>query len=94
MEEINLINFVGIAGMLILLYGYLMAQKGDWTPEMLAYDTTNAIGSFLLVIYALSINSWPFVILFAIWCFTASMDFWHGYKGHNDKRSHLMKPKK
>lgn len=70
---LEITTLVGIIGAMIVLIAFIMNQLGKWSRESFAYDFTNATGSVLLVIYALLISSWPFVILNLIW---ASFSFW------------------
>lgn len=54
---------MGIAGMLCILAGFLLIQTHKVTADSLVYDVLNFLGSGLLVIYGVSGNAWPFVIL-------------------------------
>lgn len=58
---------IGIVGMICILAAFLLNQMNKWSSESLSYDTTNALGSLLLVIYALDGKAWPFVILNGVW---------------------------
>ncbi|MBT3303939.1 hypothetical protein HN592_00970 [Candidatus Woesearchaeota archaeon] len=58
---------IGLIGMGLILFAFFMNQIHRWKSDSLYYDIVNVIGSLLLTIYALRINSWPFLILNAIW---------------------------
>ena len=65
---------IGIIGMFLLLLAFLLNQINIWKPDYLIYDLTNAIGGILMVIYAYLINSWPFLILNAVWALFSIKD--------------------
>lgn len=57
----------GIAGMCCILVGFFLVQSHRWSPDRLAYDVLNGVGSALLVWYAWDGSAWPFLVLNAIW---------------------------
>jgi len=65
MPDIYLV--LGIVGMVLILWGFLMIQAHRWNQDQLIYDTFNFVGSVLLVIYAVVGRAWPFVVLNTIW---------------------------
>ncbi len=64
---LTLTTVLGILGAVIVLLAFTMNQIKKWEPDSLIYDLTNAIGGILLIIYAFSINSLPFVIINIAW---------------------------
>lgn len=60
---IDLPLLTGVIGMLLVLLGFIMIQTHRWSPDDMAYDMINLIGSALLVIYGYIGQVWPFVIL-------------------------------
>ncbi len=54
---------LGIAGMLLVLLGFIMIQTHRWSPDDMAFDLVNLIGSGFLVYYGYTGSAWPFVIL-------------------------------
>jgi hypothetical protein len=54
---------LGIIGMLFVLFGFIMIQTHRWSPDDMAYDVINVIGSGLLMYYAFVGHAWPFFIL-------------------------------
>lgn len=65
---------LGIAGMVCILYGFLMVQTHRWSEDSTIYDALNFIGAALLVFYALSGRAWPFVVLNAVWALYSLKD--------------------
>ena len=60
-------TLIGIIGAGIILIAFLLNQAGKMTAESKWYDAINATGSFILVVYAVLLNSAPFVILNVVW---------------------------
>lgn len=63
--ELN--TFLGIAGMALVLFAFLLNQMSVWQNNNLKYDLSNLIGSGLMVYYAFTIKSFPFLILNLVW---------------------------
>lgn len=60
-------TIIGIAGMILILWPFWMAQTHRWTADDFWYDLFNAAGSFLLIVTAWQAGSWPLVVLNAVW---------------------------
>ena len=58
---------VGITGMSIILILFILNETKKLSPETTFYDAANAVGAFLLVYYAFTLKSWPFLILNSVW---------------------------
>jgi len=69
-----IINIIGLTGMILILFAFLMNQLHKWRDTFFIYDITNAIGSILLIIYSFLINSWPFIILNGVWFIISMRD--------------------
>lgn len=65
---------MGIAGMILILIGFFMVQSHRWSQDSIKYDIVNFIGSTLLVLYGISGNAWPFVILNSVWAIYSLKD--------------------
>ncbi len=65
-------DLIGLIGMSLILSAFVMNQVHKWRDDCLEYDGVNAAGSILLVYYAFTIASWPFLFLNAVW-FVVSM---------------------
>ena len=65
---------IGSTGMLMILAAFFMNQTHRWSADSIVYDGFNSAGGLLLVIYALAIGSWPFLILNGIWTIVSVRD--------------------
>lgn len=70
----------GIVGTGIILLAFLLNQFGRWSSESLSYDVANAIGSGILLYYAYSIQSWPFMVLNGVWFLVSARDIYKDVK--------------
>jgi len=66
--------FIGITGMFLLLFAFIMNQLNRWKVDDFVYDLINTIGSLIMVCYAFMINSYPFLVLNAVWAFFSLKD--------------------
>ena len=57
----------GITGMIIILVLFVLSRTKKLSQDSIKYDAANAIGAFLLVYYAFTLKSWPFLILNSVW---------------------------
>lgn len=60
-------TIIGTSGALIVLIAFILNQIKKWKDDYLIYDVFNFVGSLLLVIYAIILSSYPFLILNFIW---------------------------
>ena len=60
-------TILGVIGASIVLVAFLLNQAGKINAESKWYDALNAFGSLILVIYAVLLNSAPFVLLNVVW---------------------------
>ena len=81
---------IGFAGMALVLFAFLMNQFRKWNSESVAYDVANTAGSLLLVIYAVILKSYPFLILNAVWAIVSARDIELDIK---DRKKAKEKPK-
>jgi hypothetical protein len=61
-------DFVGTIGAVCVLAGFVANETGKLSRDSWGYDVLNLMGSGLLVIYALSLDSVPFIAINATWC--------------------------
>ncbi len=61
------LTLVGIIGTGIILISFVLNQLGKWSAESRSYGTANAVGSLILVGYAVMLDSIPFIILNSVW---------------------------
>ena len=64
---IDITTAAGIAGMSIILALFILNETKKLSPETTLYDAANAVGACLLVYYAFTLKSWPFLILNSVW---------------------------
>jgi uncharacterized membrane protein YdcZ (DUF606 family) len=70
--DLNLV--IGIAGMLLILFAFIMNQLRKWNSDTFYFDLLNFVGASLLGIYALLIGSWPFLVLQLVWAIISLKD--------------------
>lgn len=68
------VELIGILGAAIILVFFILNQSGKLSRDSWQYDLGNVVGSGFLVGYALLIDSWPFVILNAVWLLVSLKD--------------------
>ena len=71
-SEISL--YIGILGMLLILFAFLLNQLNIWKNDNIRYDVVNFIGSLFLVIYAIEGKMIPFLILNLVWTLYSAVD--------------------
>ena len=68
----NLNLILGSVGMLCILAAFAANEfYKKCNQDTLQYNILNGIGGGLLLIYALNLRSWPFVVLNAVWVLAA-----------------------
>ncbi len=65
----SLISIIGIVGMIILLIAFALEMYNKIDKKK--YRILNIVGSFLLLIYAIDNNSFPFIVLETAWIIVA-----------------------
>ena len=68
------ITLFGVFGTGLILLAYVMNQRGHWPNTSKKYDVVNMIGSLMLVIFAITTDSLPFIILNGVWFAIAFRD--------------------
>ena len=71
-----MLTIIGILGMVLILLAFFMNQTHRWKDTDLIYDTTNLAGGILLMVYAIMLKSWPFLILNAVWSLVSARDIY------------------
>jgi len=85
-----MLTLIGIVGMVLILFAFFMNQTHRWKDDDLIYDITNLAGGLLLAVYAILLNSWPFLILNAVWSLVSARDVYLDLKKvKKKKKSHL-----
>lgn len=65
---------IGSLGALLILIGFIMNQLHLWKDTYFIYDFINLLGSVLLVIYAILLGSFPFLVLNGVWALVSLRD--------------------
>ncbi len=65
---------IGAFGALIVLSAFIAAQTHKMKDTDRLYDGLNVLGSGLLIYYAISLSSWPFFIVNAVWFLVSARD--------------------
>jgi len=73
-------TLIGIAGTTIILISFLLNQFGKWSTDSRSYDIANALGSVILVSYAVLLDSIPFMILNSVWFVVSFRDVILSYR--------------
>jgi hypothetical protein len=74
------VTIIGIIGATIILMAFLFNQFGRWANESRAYDVANVLGSGFLMYYAYLLESWPFLVLNAVWLIVSLRDVIKSYR--------------
>jgi hypothetical protein len=74
------ITLFGLAGTSIILVTFLLNQFGKVSAESRSYDIANAVGSLILVGYAVALDSTPFMILNGVWFIVSFRDVINSYR--------------
>jgi len=69
-------ELIGIIGMMCILTGFLLNQVQKWKHDSIEYDTINLVGSVLLTVYSVNLNSMPFFILNTVWAAVSLKDIY------------------
>lgn len=72
MEQLNL--YIGLVGMTLILIAFILNQLNKWSNDSFLYDFSNFLGSALMVYYAYSLTSYPFLILNFVWATVSFKD--------------------
>ncbi len=64
-------SIIGIAGMILILAGFILDITHKLTARSTVYLWLNIIGGGLLLYYSIALKSVPFAILQAVWAIAA-----------------------
>ncbi len=68
---IDWVLITGVAGLAMLLSGFILGEFLKIGEDTISYNILNIIGSVLLAVYAVKLNSIPFMILETVWAIVA-----------------------
>lgn len=60
-------TLIGSLGAALVLIAFILSQFHVWKDTDFKYDFLNFVGSVFLIIYAILLKSYPFLILNTIW---------------------------
>ncbi|MBU0665880.1 MAG: hypothetical protein ABIC91_03270 [Nanoarchaeota archaeon] len=78
-----IVQIIGFIGMFLILLCFVMVQIHKWKDTDFKYDFWNLVGALLLVVYAVLIKSYPFLILNAVWVFVSLRDVFSDLENKN-----------
>ncbi|MEK9160447.1 MAG: hypothetical protein AAB440_00200 [Patescibacteria group bacterium] len=70
------ITLIGVLGAALLLAAFIASALNVMENEDLWYNVLNFVGAALLTWYAVLINSWPFIVIEAVWAVVALRGMW------------------
>ena len=63
---------IGVLGMLLVLLAFVLDEFiPKFNQNTILYNLINILGSGMLLYYAFSIRSWPFIVLNTVWLIAA-----------------------
>ena len=63
----------GIIGVICILVAFLLDEFSKVNTKTVPYNLLNILGSGLLMYYAYTLQSWPFVALNGVWLIAAAI---------------------
>ena len=70
----DITTLIGASGACLILIGFILEQTHRIKDTSLSYDILNLIGSALLIVYALLLKSYPFLVLNGVWALVSLRD--------------------
>ena len=70
---VDLSLFVGIIGMFLILCAFFMSMLKLSSTDSVMYLSLNIIGATMLIIYSITLDAVPFLVLNAVWL---AVSFW------------------
>ena len=67
-------TLIGVIGAALILIAFSLNQTNIWKNSSFQYDLTNLVGGGVLMYYAFLLDSWPFLILNAVWTLVSLKD--------------------
>ena len=65
-------DVIQIAGAILILTGFIAAQRGAMSPQGLPYLVLNLIGSAILAVLAAIHSDWGFLLLEGVWAIVSA----------------------
>ena len=90
LSSMNTTTLIGVAGAALVLLGFVMTQFHEWKGDYFIYELCNFLGSLLLMVYAILLHSYPFLVLNGVW---AAVALWYviaDLARNSHRRDHLF----
>lgn len=74
---------IQIVGAVLILIGFIAAQRGLMSPQSGVYLTLNLIGSAILAVLAALDSDWGFLLLEGVWALVSAwalVELWRGHR--------------
>ena len=71
MNTNDIYNAIGVAGSLLVLFGFYRTSIGRWTNKSFWYELDNVVGSLLIIIYQVRLHAYISVVVNVIWAVVA-----------------------
>ncbi len=81
-------ELIGTLSALLVLCAFIANQYGYVRNDNIWYDTINLLSAGGLMVYALSIHGWPFIITNAVWAAVSGIDVVRYILGHRPHKTH------
>ena len=65
-------DVIQIVGAVLILIGFIAAQRGAMSPQSVAYLVLNLIGSTILAVLAAMDSDWGFLLLETVWAIVSA----------------------
>lgn len=82
-------NALGIAGSVLLLFGFYRATTGKWNNKSFWYEFDNILGAVLIIVYQIHYHAYVSVVVNLIWAGVAVVGisvFFHRVRRHRAKK--------
>ena len=65
-------DVIQIVGAVLILIGFIAAQRGAMSPQSVTYLVLNLIGSTILAVLAAMDSDWGFLLLETVWAIVSA----------------------
>jgi membrane-bound ClpP family serine protease len=65
-------SIVQIVGAILILIGFIAAQRGAMSPQSVVYLVLNLVGSLILAVLAAMDTDWGFLLLEGVWAIVSA----------------------
>ena len=71
MFEFDPTHLIGVAGAVLILFGFYRTSIGKWSDRSLLYELDNLIGATLMAVHELLIEAYIPMVLSVVWAIVA-----------------------